>query len=179
LLLQVGFAFLFASPLFRFMLLAALFVFFLALLGLFFGFLLGCFLHDGCGLVGFLLGEASGRGSVMHRAFAVGANSDGVSGMASEDDQGGLGVGAWRLGVRVVGRVEFSVGVLRENARALFLRRPPRRVDLHKMRTCGKFPVDMRRNFGLIAQTVEALCGIWATGKYFLLARRRASRVRA
>ena len=92
--------------------------------------------------------------------MTVGANSDGLSGISSEDDQCRLGVGARRLGIRVVGYVEFTVGVLGKYAGALFLRRPPRRLDLHKMRTCGKFPIDMRLNFGLIAQTVEALVAL-------------------
>jgi hypothetical protein len=56
----------------------------------------------------------------MHRAIVIGANDDRLSSVASEDDQCGFGVGAWRLGVRVVGRVEFAIGVFRENAGALF-----------------------------------------------------------
>jgi hypothetical protein len=39
--------------------------------------------------------------------------------------------------------------------------------------------VDMSCEFDLIAGSGEALCGIRATGKYFPLARHRASRVRA
>ena len=90
----------------------------------------------------------------MHRAFVVGANGDGLSGMASKDNQCGFGVGAWRLGIRVVGRIEFAVGVLGESAGALLFGGSPRRLDLHKLRPCGKLVVDMRCDFGLIAEPV-------------------------
>jgi hypothetical protein len=90
----------------------------------------------------------------MYRAVVIGANGDGLSGMASKDDQCGFGVGARRLGVRIVRRIEFAVGVLGKNAGALFLCGSPRRLDLNKMRPCGYLAVDMRCDFRLIAESV-------------------------
>jgi hypothetical protein len=74
--------------------------------------------------------------------------------MASKDDQCGFGVGAWRLGVRIVGRIEFAVGVFGEDAGALFFGGSPRRLDLDELRTRRKLPVDIGCDFGLIAEPV-------------------------
>jgi hypothetical protein len=47
------------------------------------------------------------------------------------------------------------------------------------LRTRREFPVDIGYDFGLIAEPIQALCGIRATGKCFPLARhRRSPRVR-
>jgi hypothetical protein len=73
----------------------------------------------------------------VYRAVVIGANGDGLSGMASKDDQCGFGAGAWRLGVRVIRRIELAVGVLVERAGALFFGGSPRRLDLNQMRPCG------------------------------------------
>jgi len=48
-------------------------------------------------------------------------------------------------------------------------------LDLNQLGAGGKFTVDVGADLGLEARSVKALCGIWATGKYFLLARRRSS----
>lgn len=117
----LGFAFLITTLLFGVMLRAALPIICLALFGLFLRLLLGCWLHDRGRVIGLLLGKTGGGGGVMQRAMTIGANGDGLSGMASKDDQCGFGVGAWRLGVRVVGRIEFTVGVLGEGCRGVGL----------------------------------------------------------
>jgi hypothetical protein len=56
---------------------------------------------------------------------------------------------------------------------------PPAVLDLDKFGTGCNLTVDVSRELDLIAGSREALCGIWATGKYFLLARHcRPSRLR-
>jgi len=125
-----SFALLLPALLSGFMLFAALFVLRLALLCLFFGLLLGCWLHDRDGVLCFLSGKPGGGSGIMHRAMAIGANGDGLSGISSEDNQCGLRVGAWRFGIRVVGYIEFTIGVFGKNASTLFLDGSPRSFDL-------------------------------------------------
>lgn len=52
-----------------------------------------CWLYDRGRVIGFLLGKTGDGGRVMYRAVVIGANSDGLSGVASKDDQCGFGVG--------------------------------------------------------------------------------------
>jgi hypothetical protein len=56
---------------------------------------------------------------------------------------------------------------------------PPAVLDLDKLRARCNLAVDVSRELDLVARSREALCGIRATGKYFLLARHsRASHLR-
>jgi hypothetical protein len=73
---------------------------------------------------------------------------------------------------------DFDVLVTRQGD-AAFLLLAIGRADLHELGLSGKGLGNMGINFRLIADGIGALCGIRATGKYFPLARRRVSRVRA
>jgi hypothetical protein len=109
----------------------------------------------------------------MHGAIGIRANGDGLSDVPAKDDDGGFGVWAGRLGVRVVGCVEFAVSVFLQRAGTLLFRAAPRGLKLHKLRPCGKLPVDVCGRLHLVAGRVKALCGIWANCKSFLLVPRR------
>ena len=176
----LSFALRFKALLFGFVLLASPLELGSALFGFFFCLLLGCWLHHRGRVLGFLSGKTGRSVWIMNRAVVVGANGDGLSSISSEGDQCGFGIWAGRLGVRVIWDVEFPVGVLGENAGALFFCGSPCGFDLDKIGPRRKFAVDMRCNLGLVAGSVEALCGIWATGKYFLpVGSCRVARVRS
>jgi hypothetical protein len=116
---------------------------------------------------------------IVYRAIRIRAYGYGLPCVATKDDDGVLGGGAWRLGVRVVGRIEFAVLVLLQGSGTLLLRVAPCCLKLDKLRLRGEFTVDMRRDLHLVARRVKALCGIRATGKYFPPARhRQAPRVK-
>jgi hypothetical protein len=80
--------------------------------------------------------------------------------MFAEHDQGGFGVTAWRLGVRVVGDVEFAVLVLLQGSWVLLLRCSPCRLDGDKLRPRGNLAADVRCHFGLEAGRVKALVAL-------------------
>ena len=104
-------------------------------------------------------------------SYALAINDDcGLSGCARR---------GW-LGVRVLdyGLDLAEVPALDGSGPLLFCV-PPAVLDLDKLGAGRNLTVDVGGEFDLIAGSGEALCGIRATGKYLLLARRRLSRVRA
>jgi hypothetical protein len=90
-----------------------------------------------------------------------------MSGKFAEHDDGGFGGATWRLGIRVVGDVEFTILVLLERTGTLLSGTAPCRFDLDKFRPRGNLPVDVRSDFELKTGRVKALCGIWANCKSF------------
>jgi hypothetical protein len=63
--------------------------------------------------------------------------------------------------------LDFAELSLPNGSGPLFLRTAIAVLDLHKTGMRHKFAVDVDFNLELIAGRIEALCGIWATGKYF------------
>jgi hypothetical protein len=88
----------------------------------------------------------------------------------AKNDDGGFGVGAWQFLVRVLRYIELAVLVFLQCTGALLFRAAPCRLNLNKVGICSEFPLDVRSYFSLIARAIEALCGIWANSKSFLLA---------
>ena len=88
------------------------------------------------------------------------ANGHRASDMFAEHDDGGFGAGARRLGVRVVGDVEFAVLVFLQRAGTLLLGRSPCRFDGDKLRPRGNLAVDVGRHLGLEARRVKALVAL-------------------
>ena len=80
--------------------------------------------------------------------------------MFAEHDEGGFGVAARRLGIGVVGDVEFAVLVLLQGSGVLLLRRSPCVLDGDEFGPRGKLPVDMRRHLGLKTWRVKALVAL-------------------
>ena len=80
--------------------------------------------------------------------------------MFAEHNEGRFGVTAWRLGVRVVGDVEFAVLVFLQGSGVLLLRRSPCRFDGDKLRPRGNLAVDVRRHLRLEAWRVKALVAL-------------------
>jgi len=71
---------------------------------------------------------------VVHRAIGIGANGQCASGMFAEHDDGGFGVAAQWLGIRVVGDVEFAVLVFLQRAGTLLFGSSVSRFDGDKFR---------------------------------------------
>ncbi len=149
----LGLALLFLALLFGLVLSHAHLMLGLPCCGLFRGFRLGRGCLGGRWVVGALCRDVR----VVDRTIGVRANGHGSPDVTAKHDDGGFGVWAGRLGVRVVGRVEFAVLMLLQGTGALLLGRSPRRFQLHKLRTCGKLAVDVRRDHGLVAGRVKAL----------------------
>jgi hypothetical protein len=70
----------------------------------------------------------------MNGAIGIGANGDGLSDIATKDDDSRLGGRAWRFGVWVIGRVKFAVLVLLQGSGSLLFRVAPCRLKLDKLR---------------------------------------------
>ena len=154
--LELGFALLLFAFLFGLVLGHALLMPGLTLRRLFLGFLFGRG-GDGGRRVGGALCRDVG---VMHRAIGIRANGDGFSDVPAKDDDGGFGVGAWRLGVRVVGGIELAVLMFLQRTGTLLFRVAPRCLKLHKLRPCGKLPVDVGGGLHLVAGRVKALVAL-------------------
>ena len=169
---------LFGSPfLFLLVLLSLLFIVALAFLGLFFclGFGRGCNRRGGVVSL-FCCCSWIVDGAVVVRAYGDG----GSYALAVKDDCGFSGCTrrGW-LGIRVLFyRLDLAEVPGLDGSRSLFSCVPPAVLDLNKLGTGCNLAVDVGSELDLIAGSVEALCGIWANCKSFLLApRRRATRV--
>jgi hypothetical protein len=97
---------------------------------------------------------------VVHRAIGIGANGQCASGMFAEHDDGGFGVAAQRLGIRVVGDVEFAVLVFLQRAGTLLFGSSVSRFDGDKFRPRGNLAVDVGRHLGLEARRIKALVAL-------------------
>ena len=177
LLLELLLALFFLALPFFLIFLSALRVLAFALCGLFLGFFLLRGRHDGGGAV-----RMFGCGLwIMHWAVGVSANGEGGADALAVDDEGGLGGFTAQGWLRIwvfddsfdlsyVGKLDGSGSLLFGTA--------PTVLDLYEVGTGGDLAVDVRLNLAVIAGGVNALCGIWANTKSFLLARgRRADRV--
>ena len=114
----------------------------------------------------------------MDRAVAVGAYGERGAYALAVDDDGGFSRCACRdwLRVRVLGYdLDLAEVAAPDGSGSLLSCTPPSVLDLNQLRARCEFTVDVGGDLGLEARPVQALCGIWATGKYFLLARRRSS----
>jgi hypothetical protein len=119
---------------------------------------------------------------VVYGAIVVCAYGESGSYALAIDDDCGLGGCTRRgwFGVRILDyRLDLAKVPALDGSGPLLSCVPPSVLDLDKLGTRCNLAVDMVRELDLIAGSGEALCGIRATGKYFLLARRRVSRVRA
>lgn len=96
---------------------------------------------------------------LVHGALWVKAHRHRASGMSAEDDDGGFGAGARRLGIRVF-RGEFAVLVDLQGSGVTLLGSSPSRLDGDKLRPCGKLSVDVGRHLGLVAWRVKALVAL-------------------
>lgn len=119
---------------------------------------------------------------VVYGAIVVCAYGEsGSYALAIDDDCGFRGCtrrGWLRVRVLDYGLDLAKVSAL-DGSRPLLSCVPPAVLDLDKLGTRCNRTVDVRGDLDLIAGSVEALCGIRATGKCFPLARRhRAPRVR-
>jgi hypothetical protein len=121
--------------------------------------------------------DGNNTARMMHRAFGVNANGAGSACTLAVDHDGWLG-GSARCNRLCVFILDFNLCVLpaRKGAGLPLVRIAAVCLDPHQLGSRGHFAVDM---LGMVAISVEALCGIRATGKYFPLARRRVSRMRA
>jgi hypothetical protein len=117
----------------------------------------------------------------MHRAVGVGANCEGGADAPAINDDGCLGGFArqgW-LGIRVLDDSFDLPNVCKlDGSGPPLFQAAPTILDLHHPRMGCYLTVDMSLDLAVIARGVEALCGIWANRKSFLLApRRHAARV--
>src|SRR5271156_5863708 len=117
----------------------------------------------------------------MYRALVVGAYGDGGACAFSVDDDRGLGCFA-RKHWLCIGVFDSILNLAEvpalHGSGPLLSCVPPAVLDLDNLGTGCNLAVDVRRELDLIAGSVETLCGIRATGKYFPLARHRESRRR-
>jgi len=136
-------------------------------------------LESGVGVVALLLPLR-----VMDEELGIGAHAFGFALLGAFGDDG-LGRELARLELRALGvlfRSRFLIadrGVLvaRQN-RAAFLLSAVSRADLDYFRSGGNGLGHVRCEFRLVATRIDALCGIWANCKSFLLAPRRANCMR-
>jgi hypothetical protein len=122
---------------------------------------------------------------MMHRATGIGTdlvNSADITALRDDGVRGELAYfELWTPCLLLALRFLIPDGgvlITRDNL-AAFLLLAVGGADLDKLRLDGNLLGDVCANLRLIAAWVGALCGIRATGKYFPLARRRVSRMRA
>ena len=113
---------------------------------------------------------------VVYGAVVVCTYGEGGSYALAIDDDCGLSGCTRRgwLGVRVLDyRLDLAEVAALDGSGPLLSCVPPSVLDLDKLGTGRNLTVDVSRELDLIAGSVEALCGIRATCKYFPLARHR------
>jgi hypothetical protein len=157
------FALLLAPLLFFFVFLSALRVLAFALGGFFLGFFYWGRFHDRDGVCCLFFRQPCGGFGVMHRAFAVGANSKRSAYVFAVDDDGGFCGIAWHegLGIGVVND-SFDLADVAEldGPRSLLLGVSPPILDKHKAGMGGNLAVKVRSHLPVIARRVKALVAL-------------------
>jgi len=112
----------------------------------------------------------------VYRAVLLCADFEPRSDAVTMGDDGGGGMGAyWLRCFGFVAGLEAPVLIGKELPCRSVGRRSPLGADLDEAGVSCGLSGNQGCYLAAVAGNVEALCGIWATGKYFLLARRRSS----